>query len=111
MLGKGNYACASLGEAEHSDIKLQLLNLHYHTKRNHFDPNRVMERFVSKKLFHKIHLEDFRANCLDDYEVMKRSHSRLSLAFIRKFHIIAVLDQLEDNENVMHRGDWEAQYH
>jgi len=66
---------------------------------------------VSKKLFHKMHIEDFWANCLDDYEIMKKAHSRLPLDFIKKFHIMAVPDQLQDDENVMVRGPWEVQYH
>jgi len=66
---------------------------------------------VSRKLFHKDHIEDFWANYPDDYEVMKRAHSRLSLDFIKKFHIMAVPDQLQDDENIMVRGPWETQYH
>jgi len=69
--GKGNYACASLASTEHFDKELQIVNFHFYNARDHFDPNKVMERFVTKKLFHKIHIEDFWANCMDDYEVMK----------------------------------------
>ena len=55
------------------------------------------------KYQHKVHLEDFWENVVDEDEIRKKTHSRLLLKIIRTRNIFRVPDQMED-PNMMQKG-------
>ena len=72
--------------------------------RNDFDPYKKISSVGGSKYQHKVHLEDFWANAVDENEIRKRLHSRLPLKIIRTCNIFKVPDQMEEDPNVMRKG-------
>ena len=58
---------------------------------------------AGSKYYHKVHLEDFWENVVNENEIGKKMHSRLPLNIIRICNIVRVLDKMEEDSNVMQK--------
>lgn len=76
------------------------LHLYSHSDIGSFDSYEVAQKMGNKEYRHKYHIEDYRANCRYEFEIINRRYSRLSLKMIRLDRVAQVLDHVED-EDVM----------
>jgi hypothetical protein len=68
-----------LNTVERSLDELHFFCLPLYPKRNDFDPYNKISLVGGSKYKHKVHLEDFWENAVDENEIRKRLHSRLPL--------------------------------
>lgn len=70
-------ACPCINLANASKEEMSTLGLSFHSKRSRFDKTRKAQKKASREYSHKDDLEDYWANCSDEYEVRKKKFSRL----------------------------------
>ena len=72
-IGEGkNEVCPCLKAAERSSDELHFFRLRLYTRRNDFDPYNRISLVGGSKYQHKVHLEDFWENAVDENEIRKR---------------------------------------
>lgn len=74
-----------------------------YASRMNFDPYHKIRKAYARKYRHRVHLEDYWANAMDDFEIRTRMCFRLSVKMIRICHLFCVLDQVEDQGNYVKR--------
>lgn len=78
-LGLGIYTCRTAADARTIGEELDKFGLKSYSERRSFDPHGVYTGRLEKNYNHIPALEDFWANCADEFEVRRRSYSRLTL--------------------------------
>lgn len=82
------------------------LHFYSHSDRGSFDPYGVAQKMANKNYRHKDNIEYYWANCHDEFEVIKRNHSRLLLKLIILYVVKNVPYQVENEEDPIQYHDY-----
>lgn len=73
-----------------------------HTRKERFDPDKKVARIRGEKFIHKVDIEDYWANLMDEQVVERRMWSRMSVDFMRKCGLFLIFDQVLDDRDHTH---------
>lgn len=94
--------------AHSSKEEMSTLSLAFHSKRPRFDQIGEAQNRASKECSHKDCIEDYQANCKDEFEVQRKIFSRLPSNLIRLYKTKAIPNQLEDGGEVIQGHDYDS---
>lgn len=99
--GLGIYTCRLVADAKSMGDELSKLGLKPYNERRSYDPHGVFAAQLEKNYAHLPALEDFWANCRDEFEVRRRSYSRLTLHQMKDYLAKDIEGLLDDDGDVL----------
>jgi hypothetical protein len=97
----GIYRCKSSVDAKAMSEELSRYNLKWFTERNSYDPRGTFASHLSQNSAHVPTIEEFLANCDDEFKVRQRNFSRFTLQQMADFLLEDVEGLIDDGEEVL----------
>lgn len=82
--------------------KLAFYHLGTYKSRDRFDPHKSVVKIKGERFTHKIGIEDYWANLMDEQAVRKRMWSRMLVDFMRKCAHFSIPNQIVDDSDHTH---------
>lgn len=90
-------SCSTTQAAEGARLEMQWYPFNFYQSRSIFDPHNHIGLVNGEKYKHRMDLEDFWVNAIDESDIRRRLWSRLPINLIRRTELFRVPDELEDD--------------
>lgn len=101
-VGKTSKVCQSAIAASTASEELAFYRFATYKKRERFNPDKKVGRIRGEKFIHKIDIEDYWANLMDEQAMKRRMWSRMLVDFMRKCGLFLIPNQVLDDKDHTH---------